>query len=140
MKRKAFTMIEMLVVISILIALSLIAKPTYTSLGDNAILYSMQSDAEITIKHLNKLYAGTGSFQDILDSSLISFSDSDYDGFSDMKIKYGDKLQINEDNTIKLQSISTNPDCFYMEITNPNFKINHVIKFNSCTDNKLRIF
>ena len=138
--KKAFTLVEMLFVISILVALFLIAVPSF-DLTKSSINFNMKQDAYAVKSLLDKYYQNNFNYNEFKDQQ--KFEDTDNDGIADKggndngKID-GEKVFLSDNNILYVKGEhcedTSNYDSYSIKITNKNS--NKEAVYNSCTDSK----
>jgi len=144
LKKKAFSMIELLFAMIIMAALAAIAIPSMSSGTDSATGTSMRSD---TINMANLLSAKIVEYPNITDfigADGITFTDDDNDGIADQAFLDNETYpRLSEGNNIEVDAV----DCsgnggeaqgFYIHTKNPNHS-SFEIEYDSCNNGKIII-
>lgn len=143
MKKKAFSMIELLIVMGIISLLVAIAIPSMSSSNKSEITMSMKSDALNTIDLIVAKKIFFEDIRDIITASGINLKDTNGDGFSNVLLVDGTKVPISKDNDIRLDAIDCSgnggyADGFLLHVTNAKY-LGLEINFNSCINGGLVI-
>jgi len=139
--KRAFTLVEMLFIISILVTLFLIAVPSF-DLTKSAINFDMKQDAYAAKSLLDKYFQNNFNYNEFKNQQ--KFEDTDDDGIADKggtdndgKID-GEKVFLSNNNVLYVKGEHcedmSNYDGYSIKITNKNS--NKIAVYNSCTDSK----
>jgi len=139
--KKAFTLVEMLFVVTILATLFLIAVPSF-NLTQSAININLKQDAYAVKSLLDKYLSNNFNYNEF--DKEQKFEDTDGDGIADKggtdnngKID-GEKVFLSDSNILYVKGQhcedSTNFDGYSIKIENPNS--DKIAIYNSCTDSK----
>jgi len=143
LKKKAFSMIELLFAMIIMAALAAIAIPSLSSGTNSATYTSMKSDIANAITTTQGDYIVEGKY----DNSDGDFEDQDNDGLADTGGINDDgyignkRVHISKGNTLYINPQDCSGDGVndgvYIGIANDN--VERVIRYNSCTTAKLQL-
>jgi len=139
--KKAFTLIEMLFVVTILTTLFLIAVPSF-NLTSSAVNLNLKQDAYAVKSLLDKYYQNNFNYNEF--NKEQKFEDTNSDGIADKggtgndgKID-GEKVFLSDNNILYIKGEhcedNVNFDGYSIKIENDNS--DKIATYNSCTDSK----